>query len=364
MAVQILNNPSFGGRLGESLGTGLRALAEQKLNEFAQQRQQGAAAQRIQATGFNPGFAQFLSGYAPEQQVQILKQLGESGALESLLAPQESQQQYQPTPQEQAFQQMGIPGQDNQPQQFQEQPQMAEQVAAQQPQAAPTNVAQAFARPSRKQVLEQATLKEKQRGNDIRQAALNKSDNDKLLDTHAEDVKIMKPARDTALKMIDILKKHADKFPKFYATRRLDPAIWNDEDISLYDSYAKKLAVLAAQSRRGNPTNAKIKLEEAIKAGVDKPLATQLALLNDVIKESDEVFQDDLIIKDALRNKSGNIPASLREKILIHKKNPLEVSTLADALNQGAEEIEDEAGVRYYLKNGKYVDKDGNVLEG
>lgn len=356
--VQILRNPGFAENFGQSLGTGLKALAESKIQELHSRNAQSQSQQRLQQGGFNKDIAGFLSGYAPEQQIQIIKQLGESGALEQLMAPQ---QQYQP-PQQQP---RGIGEQSVSPAQgyVSQQPQMSQQVQSQQQPGAPINAAQALAIPSRKQLLERENLAVKQdrnaiarERNDIAEARLYKSDNDKVLEAHNEDFRLTQEAVNLARENLAIIDKHSGKFPNNILTRNLPSGIWNDEDISLYDANAKRLAFLGLQAAKGNPTDAKQELQLDIKAGIDKPIATQQKLLKKLIKLGDVVFKDDLVIRDALENRHGNIPESLREKILGKRKNPLMVQTQEEALAGGAKLIKDtETGEVYSLQDGQWV---------
>ena len=73
MAIQILPTHSSASQLGRSLGSGLEALAEYKVNQLIQQQNERRTAGDLEAAGFSSAEAKVLAGLPPQQRAALLQ---------------------------------------------------------------------------------------------------------------------------------------------------------------------------------------------------------------------------------------------------------------------------------------------------
>lgn len=89
-----------------------------------------------------------------------------------------------------------------------------------------------------------------------------------------------------------------------------------DPKIRKYIAQSSTLMTLLAQSRKGQPSNYKTRLEGLGKASVDQPYQTQIELLDDVINDSNDVFQIQKDILNLKENNKGEYPRDLGQRLV------------------------------------------------
>jgi len=74
MSVSVTNKPSLGGSFGQAFGSGLQALANQKIQQIQQRNQMGELSKALQGQGYSPQEAQSFSQLPPELQKIAFKE--------------------------------------------------------------------------------------------------------------------------------------------------------------------------------------------------------------------------------------------------------------------------------------------------
>lgn len=269
---QIINDPgraaTFGQNFGQSLGSGLQALLQHKLGEKVQAAQQSKTAQGLQGLGFNQAEANQISMLAPEIQSQVVKQK----------LQQPNQQSFA-----QALQ--GILG-------GSELGELPGGLTAQQA----------------GQLAEIGIKKNKQ-------IAESQKELKPFLQAHGQDLKNAKTIHQKATAMLENLEKNKAKFPTGLLSYAPE-VTFRDPDVRKYVADANTLVTLLAGSRKGMPTNFKIKLEQLSKPNLNQPIETQVALLKDLLESSQDVFQADENIRRIKKENKGLYPTDLVERLV------------------------------------------------
>lgn len=129
--------------------------------------------------------------------------------------------------------------------------------------------------------------------------------------------------------------------------------IQRNPKIRKYMADIDNLVLLKANSRKGVPSNFKIKMEQLGKAGTDKPVDTQIEILEDIIRQADEVEQDQRYIHSTKDKESGRYPLDIAQNLVefnMARESPLE---FPGAYEEGTEYTDDD-GTVYVLKDGKW----------
>jgi len=133
----------------------------------------------------------------------------------------------------------------------------------------------------------------------------------------AEDQKNAGHLYKIASEMKQNLIKNKDKWPTFsgHLSEKFQKIFQRDEDIRKYMADSNKLVSAVAHSRKGQPTNFKIKLEQSAKPELNQPYGTQLALINSILEESEGVFKTADRYNDIRKQYGGKLPLDLREQL-------------------------------------------------
>jgi hypothetical protein len=272
---------SVGGNIGQSFGTGLGAglqsLANMKLNEITQQKQQAKASQFWKNVG--------LEGLGLEYQPESIQK--------SILDRLEG---------------LNLGG--NQMQSQQQQPQMLDQLLDRQEGFSPNELDQTLASNEQpagglkiganpmerrhKETLENQNKlsKDKQEFEreklDIKQKHAQQTANRSIIKGVTEDFTNYKKIKNISSKMLDILRKNKDKWPEW--SGYLPEKLHRDPEVRRYLKYKNQLTSLLAGARKGQPTNFKVKLEQQSGPELSQPFETQETVLQDFVNDADEVF--------------------------------------------------------------------------
>ena len=136
----------------------------------------------------------------------------------------------------------------------------------------------------------------------------------------AEDYRNAQVLRSKAKGMLDNLEKNEKKFPGqtagYIARKTGAEELYRDPDVAKYIADSTSLVSALANSRKGQPTNFKIKFEQLSKPQLSQPLATQKALLRDIIKNADNVFKTNKFVNSQKESNQGRIPGDIRERLI------------------------------------------------
>ncbi len=259
MSIQVVpNRQSFGGSIGASLGSGLgRGLSELASHKM-KQLQAAKTSELFQNAGYTPEASQLLGHLEqthPEHFHQIVSHLGSGGM--------QSQQQQQP------LFGSGSGGNDIQHQKLQQARELADEKK-----------------------------------------------NEPFLKGQSEDFNNAKRLYSKAKSMLDNLEKNKKKWPgQLRGTITPDKA-YTDPDIRKYLADGASLVSALASSRKGQPTNFKIKFEQLSKPDLTMPYDTQKDLLKSIIKDSEDVFKVQKFIGSEKQKYGGKLPGDIREKLV------------------------------------------------
>lgn len=150
-----------------------------------------------------------------------------------------------------------------------------------------------------------------------------------LLTKEITDIRAQQGSRKIAKEMLDNLRKNKNKWPGFFqgmASKAAGEWVLRDPDIRKYVADATKLVSAEANTRRGQPTNFKLKLEALSKADLSMPYETQEALLESIVNKGDEAEMRLRFINN-LKDKEGSLPLDIGTRIAefdMALDNPLE----------------------------------------
>ena len=268
MAIQVIpNQPSFGAQLGSTLGTGLgqglSMLAQNKMGEIQMQKK----AKAWEGIGLDPQMANFIvqqPEWLQKEWVRRLEGLGQ----------QQGQQQ------------------------------MAGQDGQQQPQRPLFGKSVSGSSDIQRQKLQQAR--------DI----ADEKKNEPFLKGLAEDYRNAQALRSKAKSMLENLQKNKAKFPHRLVGKAVPDWAYGDKDVRKYLADSTSLVTALANSRKGQPTNFKIKFEQLSKPDLSMPHETQVELLNDIIKNTDNVFKANKLISRQKELNQGKVPGDIRERLI------------------------------------------------
>jgi hypothetical protein len=187
----------------------------------------------------------------------------------------------------------------------------------------------------------QSTQSEKLREREYKeQAALRP-----VVEAEVKDIRAQRNSRKIAKEALDNLVKNEKKWPGMFrglATKALGDWAVQDPDVRKYVADISKLVMAEAGTRRGQPTNYKVKLEQLAKSDLSMPYETQKKLLESIINKGDEAELRLRFINE-VKNEQGQYPTDLSTRIAefdMALDNPLEYP-------------------QYYKKNDTYEDDNG-----
>jgi len=130
-----------------------------------------------------------------------------------------------------------------------------------------------------------------------------------------EDFNMSKKLYSKAKSMLDILEKNKKDWPGFIGGK-LPDTFHRNPAVRKYLADANSLVTLLANSRKGQPTNAKIRFEQLAKPNLDQPYETQKALLEDVIKDTELVFDTQKNLEKIKKEHGNKFPGDIRQRII------------------------------------------------
>lgn len=284
MPVQFVQETSPGGNIGAALGQGLsqglQSLVQNKMNTMLQQQQQHQTSQGLQALlpNVTPQEIQNLS-MLPQDTLNLfvkqkLQEPGNAAYLQAL------QQTLGGQPME-----GGIAG----------------GVNAQQA----TKLAELG--------LKRQSLEAKQQLAEKKHEEAGQEKVQPFLHAQAQDFNNSKKIYALAKRMKENLDKNKVKWPGI--SGYLPDIAQRDKDVRKYIADSNQLVTLLAGSRKGQPTNFKIKLEALSKPQLNQPVETQEAILNDLLSSSKEVFNTQKQIAKLKEENGGKYPRDLETKL-------------------------------------------------
>lgn len=317
MAVYNLG-PSAGGRIGEALGTGLSQglsnLASQKFQQIQQRQQQSRLSDTLKSIGVNQEAAGLpenaLNTYL-KQQLQAPQQASYGQAIQQLLGGAEGEE------------------------------------STNQPQIGALNEKQAYQ--LGKLALQKQATQEKQQTK-IREELKP------IIEGQREDFKYANQLKKVAQRMLSTLEKNKEKFPTG-AVSYVPETLFRDPDIRNYARDANQLVLIKAGSRKGQPTNFKVKLEQMAKVNLNQPIETQIQGLKDIINDSDEVFTKQKLFDDIRKKNKGNYPRDLGE-LLSQQETDKEEQI---SQQQASSELPDAS--EQYEPGSQWQTSDGSIYE-
>lgn len=131
----------------------------------------------------------------------------------------------------------------------------------------------------------------------------------------AEDFNSAQRIYNKASGMLKILKENKKDWPGWLGSKK--PIDWHrNPAVRKYIADAGSLVSEIASSRKGQPSNFKIKLEQESKPELSQPYETQVALLEDLIQGSQKIFSIQKRINDIKKANNGRIPSDVRQKLI------------------------------------------------
>lgn len=180
--------------------------------------------------------------------------------------------------------------------------------------------------------------------NDIQQQKLDQArdladekKNEPFLKGLAEDYRNAQVLRSKAKSMLENLRKNKSKFPgqtKGLLVEKTGTEKWlRDPNVRKYLADSTSLVTALANSRKGQPTNFKLKFEQLSKPDLTMPFETQEALLQDIIMNTDKVFRANKFISSQKESNQGKVPGDIRERLISSGLEDLEVG---EGIDQGS----------------------------
>lgn len=172
------------------------------------------------------------------------------------------------------------------------------------------------------------------------------------LQAKAQDFQNAKNLYNAANKALKLLDEHENDWPGISGLlpEQLQPIVQRNPYVREYMTLTDEIATLLANSRKGQPTNFKTKLELRSKANISQPIDTQRQRLKKIIEDSKNEFQVNKEIQN-LNKQYGKYPRDLATKLtefelgqLEGKENKKEIDqneSLIDLLGEPANYSED-----------------------
>lgn len=189
-----------------------------------------------------------------------------------------------------------------------------------------------------------------------------------FLHAKAQDFGNAKKLYNKAKAALTILEQNKDVWPELsgLAPDVLQPFLQRNPQVRKYLANTNELVTLLAGSRRGQPTNFKIKLEQKSKPELNQPYETQKEILKSIIKDAEDEFNVHKQIQ-GIKAKGGKYPRDLETQITefelgqLDKGNEIE-SKAGDVIDssdqnyliEGQTGINEETGQKMIVKNGKW----------
>jgi hypothetical protein len=177
-----------------------------------------------------------------------------------------------------------------------------------------------------------------------------------FLHAEKEDYKAQKQAADIARKMLDNLERNKAKWPGTLVGNLPTAAqslLIRDPHVRKYIADANSLVSALAGTRKGVPTNFKLKLEALSKADLSQPIEAQREILQDVISKA-QTAEERIRFAHSLKDKkTGKYPLDIEQKVTdyeLAKNQPFDFPEFYKPNTV----IEDDNGKRFRLveKNG------------
>ena len=130
-----------------------------------------------------------------------------------------------------------------------------------------------------------------------------------------EDFNMAKKLRSKAEGMLKILKEHKKDWPGFI-TGKFPESFHRNPAVRKYIADANTIVTLLANSRKGQPTNAKLRFEQLAKPNLDQPYETQVGLLEDIIKDTDLVFDIQKNLEKIRKEHGNKFHGDIRQRII------------------------------------------------
>jgi hypothetical protein len=160
--------------------------------------------------------------------------------------------------------------------------------------------------------------------------------------------------------MLKTLRKNKSKWPGAvpgFISTVTNGAFIRDPEIRKYIADADKLIIELGQTRKGVPSNYKLKLEALAKANLSQPVKTQEEILQSLIDKKDRVQARQEFIEEQ-KDQNGNYPLDIKRRTLEYRKAikaPLKHTKFFEKYYGNGTIIEDD-GVEYELIKGKWVE--------
>jgi len=272
--MQIVRNPSASSRFAQSLGEGLQALSQKKMGEMHRSKNKQILQKALNVDENTAELLSQLQESNPSGFHKILGMLGGGSDPQQQMGGQQIGQ--------------GLEQGNQQQMQGNQEPQQRFNRIMPQKETAKEDV--------RKEIADQARI-------------------EPFLKGQYEDFNMSKKLSSKAKSMLATLKKNKSIWPGIVGGK-FPETFHRNADVRKYIADGGTLVTLLANSRKGQPTNAKIRFEQLSKPNLDQPWATQKALLEDIIKDTDLVFDTNKNIERIRRENGGKFPADIRQRIL------------------------------------------------
>jgi hypothetical protein len=374
---QIINEyRGLGNALGAGLGAGfsssLQELAKHKLEALKSQAGAKAGIKTLTDLDIDPVSARFIYDQPAKQRAGLVadyfrekqaQQQPPEGAMSALMGQAEQQEQQPQQPQGLAslFNQ-GTTGSGINPQFLQQLMQQSQPPAPQQmtqapqPEQAPQEQPQAPSRPE--DILKNALSKSGGSNKSAAQERILENQQKALepfITKEQEDYKVNRQIVHKAQEALELLQRNYKKWPGAF-TGNLSEAqrslFLRDEDVREYAAKIAELVILKGQSRKGLPSNFKLKLEQLAKADLNQPVKTQERILESMIDDASESERKwQFIISQ--KNPDGTYPRDLKSRAVefdMAVDNPL---AHPEFYEEGT--VVEDRGQTRVLKNGKWV---------
>jgi hypothetical protein len=178
-----------------------------------------------------------------------------------------------------------------------------------------------------------------------------------FLETEAKDYRANLAASKLAQKMLTNLQEHKKEWPGALVGNLPGPAqslLVRNKHVREYVANANELVTLLAGTRKGVPTNFKIKLEQLSKADLGMPIGTQEEILKNIIAKKDEASDRQRFINS--QKKNGEYPHDLPQMVAQFDLAQDEPLSHPQFYKDGTV-IEEDDGKQYILKNGAWQEK-------
>lgn len=342
MAIQVLpRGLTSGDVLSQGFGTGLQALAQSKMSQM-QRNQQMSALSNLTNPNLSPEQRLGLVSLLPEalqrpvlENIDQLLSMGQGPA-----SPFQAQ--------DQNLGEMVGEG---------EQRAMQQQQVGQQP-----TIGSLFKSPQRR--IQEETLELKKQSQRLKESESEFKQQQSLkpfLDAENTAFKNTRAVQKLAKQMLDIVQKNPSKFDniltraKGLAPIEAQKLLIQDPDIREYMAKVTNLVTALAGTRKGQPTNFKIKYEALGKPDISMPLESQISLLENLIGLGDEASQVQDYMESLKNPETGAYPLDIAQRVTKFDRAQEDPLSYPEVFKNGTRYWDDN-DVPYIIKNGKWVE--------